>query len=167
MNASVLIPSIRPSIRPRGNVRFFRRLSLLLAGLSLAAAASTSAFAQRRDFNGSYKVTNVSDQGSEVELTLVLKLHNSSGKEIKNGGIVLYDAEPRPSAVGAFDVIQLLPRDASVTVSQNFAISKSEYAHWQWGVNPQLDFLIPDGKGGTIFERIDLSRETASAKTAE
>jgi hypothetical protein len=125
---------------------FARSLGLL----SLALCLTLSSQAQRRDFGASYRLSDIAEGSDSVSLTLTLTIHNSSGADIENSG-----------------VIKLFPSYKSVTVSQQFTISKSEYERWSRGENPNLKFLLPDGNGGTKFVDIDLGREVPPAAVAE
>jgi|SRR5271154_5685390 len=142
-----------------------RSLSLLL---SLALCLTLSSQAQRRDFAAIYRLSDIVEDGNSVSLTLTLTIHNSSGADIQNGGIALFSSlGPHAEPVDAFNIIKLFPSYKSVTVSQQFTISKSEYERWSRGENPNLQFLMPDGNGGTQFVGIDLSREIPPAAVAE
>jgi hypothetical protein len=143
--------------------RIARYLFLPLFTLLLAASAS----AQRHDFTATYKIANVNEMQDKVDLTLVLTLHNATGKDVRDSAIVLYSSDPAPVSVGAFDLVKLVPANRSVTVSQTFTVSKSDYQHLQWGMHPHLDFLTPDGNGGTLKQPLDLIRQNPSPKTAQ
>jgi len=139
-----------------------RRSLLLVFAFVLVFFAPGLARAQRRDFAGSYRISDVSQDGGKVSLTLSLTLHNFSGGEIQNGGVVLLGESTRPpSPVAAFPLIKDFPSYRDVTVSHGFTISAAEYARWAKGENPLLDFLKPDGKGGTVMVPIDLRRVVA------
>jgi len=146
--------------------------SLLLAILTFVLAAPI-ACAQRRDFTGSYAISHVRAEGDQVTLTLSLTVHNYSGAEILNGGVILAarDLEPihnaEPTPIAAFPLIKDFPFHTDITIRQTITIPAAEYARWTNGENPNLEFLKPDGHQGTIYETIDLRREIAPSKVAQ
>ena len=144
--------------------RIARYLILPILTLLLAAPLAS---AQRHDFTATYKIANVNEMQDKVELTLVLTLHNATGKDVRDSAIVLYSSDPAPITVGAFDLVKLVPANRNITVSQSFTISKSDYEHLLWGMHPHLDFLTPDGNGGTLKQPLDLIRQIPSPKTAQ
>jgi len=130
--------------------------------LSVGSIAS----AQRRDFPASYSITRVAAGQSTVELTLTLTLRNYSGRDVDDCGIVLDSSEPVAEPIGNFDLIPALPSYGEVTVRHRFTVTQAEYARWQQGVEPALEILIPDGRGGTRIDRIDARREAPLADPA-
>ena len=139
-------------------------LALLCGALSLPQAAQ----AQRRDFAATYRVSNITEETDKVTLTLSLTIHNSSGADIRYGGVALYSSlGPRSRPVDAFDVIKLFPNHKEATLSRQFTIPKGEYERWARGENPNLQFFLPDGNGGTRVVPIDLSRVIDHAAPSE
>jgi len=142
----------------------------LLFALILAAPAT---HAQRRDFAGSYAISHVVPDGDQVTLTLALTLHNYSGADLHNAGVVLTARNPQPipaaqpTTIAAFPLIKDFPFHTDITLRQTVTIPAAEYARWTNGDNPHLEFLKPDGHQGTIYEPIDLRREIAAAPSAE
>jgi hypothetical protein len=135
--------------------------------LSIALCLTSSMQAQRRDFAGSYKLSDIEKSGDSYSLTLTVTIHNALGDDIHDGSIALYSTlGPGAVPVDTFDVIKLLPSYKSVTVSKQFTIPESEYDRWSRGENPNLKFLLPDD-GNTLVVDIDLSRQIPPAAIAE
>ncbi len=137
-------------------------LSLMLTCLIPAAIS-----AQRSDFPATYRITDVSEEENQVELTLSLTVHNYSGGEIRNCGIVLKQSDPLSTPIGTFDLIEVFPSYQDITVSHAFTVPRSEYARWERGAEPRLDILLPDGSEGATVESIDARRESLPAETAK
>lgn len=135
--------------------------------LSLALCPA-SAQAQRRYFPATYRLSNITEATDTVTLTLSLTIFNFSGGDIHNGGVVLYSSDgPRSKPVDAFNLIKLFPSDKDVTVSAEFTVPKAEYERWSRGENPNLQFLMPDGSGGTRTVPIDARPAMAAALPAK
>jgi hypothetical protein len=137
----------------------FRLLALSLL-LACALAIGLPASAQRIDFPATYQITHVSQIGNEVQLTLSLTIHNYSGKDLQNSGIVLYGSPQGSDLIGTFDLVKIFPSYQEITVSHQFTLPKAEYAQWQHGAKPSLQILFPDGTGGTRTDTIDARLDT-------
>ena len=135
--------------------------------LALAVAFAQAAHAQRRDFTGSYAISHVHPQGDQVTLTLTLTVHNYSGVDLHNAGVILAAPGLQPTPIAAFPLIKDFPFHTDITVRQTVTIPATEYARWTTGQNPNLEFLKPDGHQGTIYEPIDLRREITPTPAAE
>ena len=79
-------PSSKPQLAPR----WLRTLCLVIP----AIAPSASVSAQRQDFPATYKIADVSEQDNQVHLTLTLTIHNFSGEDVRDCGIVLNATTP-------------------------------------------------------------------------
>ena len=138
--------------RRRLRVSVVAVLSTLLLSLVPVSRAE-----YRAKFLASYRISKVSESLDRVEVTLKVTLHNLSGNDIQGGGVVLFDEAPVASPIGAFAEIASLPASGKVVLSQQFSISPIEYARWKQGIQPSLKLLLPDGKGGSSLEHIDLT----------
>ncbi len=144
-----------------------RRAVRIPAVFGILLTAAIVAPAQRRDFPASYSIAHVVENGNSVELTFSLTVHNYSGRDIEDGGIVLDSSGPLPSPIASFDLVKAFARDRDVAVRRRFTVPKAEYARWQQGVEPALEILIPDGRGGTRIDRIDARPEAPLPDPAE
>jgi hypothetical protein len=131
-------------------MRFVRLTRFLgLAVLFLPAVFSLAATNYTRAFNGNYRISNVVEQGTEVELTLTLTLENASKTTITGGIVAVLSSEPAPILIGSFSPIKSLPAKGQVTVSQRLTLTAAEYKSWQNGHAPRLQFLV--GTGNTAI----------------
>jgi hypothetical protein len=144
-------------------LRLLRNLCLVIPAIACSVAVS----AQRRDFPATYSIDKVSEQETQVQLTLTLTIHNFSGSDIQNCGIVLNATTPHTEPIGTFNLVKLLPAYKDTTVSHSFTLDKSEYERWKAGANPSLEILLPDGDGGTRIEAIDARPPAAPVAPAE
>ncbi len=134
----------------------FSRQTLVFLALSFAV----SVHAQRINFPATYKISQVSEADNQVKMTLSLTIHNFSGKDIQDCGIVLSGPELGAESLGSFDLVKSLPSFKDTTVSHKFVVPKSEYLRWKQGAGPHLDILLADGRGGTRIDTIDARLET-------
>ncbi len=128
-----------------------------LASLVLALAAQAAANGGR-DFMAYYNIQNVSESGTNVHLTLQLKIFNYSGSDIHQGAVALYNSEPTAAPLGGFNALKLFRAHHDVDLAQQFTISKREFDRWQHGANPALFFLYKNAKGQVLKSHIDLVR---------
>jgi hypothetical protein len=129
----------------------YRMLKSILGALSACAIvlclSQVAMGAVPTRFVASYQIGNVVEGRSTVDLTLKLTLLNPTAADINGGIVVLYNTSPNRSLIGSFRMIKSLPHSGQVTISHAFTISTAEYARWQSGHPPVLEFLIPDGDG--------------------
>jgi hypothetical protein len=143
--------------------RLLRTLCLVIPAIALSASVS----AQRQDFPATYKIADVSEQDNQVKLTLTLTIHNFSGEDVRDCGIVLNASTPHSAPIGTFSLVKLLSAYKDTTVSHSFTLDKSEYERWKAGVNPSLEILLSDGFGGTRIASIDARPPAAPAEPAK
>jgi hypothetical protein len=141
----------------------FTRLPLLL---SLAIALGPLAVAQSRHFPAAYQITDISEEGGQVQLTISLTVHNFSGADIKDAEIILYSSDPHADPIGDFDPIRMLPSYQDAAVQGRFTVPRAEFDQWQQGMKPRLRILIPDGNEDTRVESLDLRRDAVPANPA-
>jgi len=131
------------------------RLTALLATLLLTAVC---AFAKDgRDFAGRYSIHDVTEQGDKVQLTLHLTVMNNSDADVKNAVITLRQNTGLQPA-GQTKPIKLLKDRGTVTLSQQFTVSKREYRTWGRGAGPTM-FIAYQAKGGQWLRYIQLAPE--------
>jgi hypothetical protein len=124
--------------------RAFRALCIPVALLGLVQVSAGQA--QMR-FAGAYELTNVVEDGSQVHFTLQLTLLNPGNTDVKSGIVVLMNSQPNSVLIGQVATIKTLTHLSQTSVSQNLTVAASEYARWQQGHDPILEFLVPVGSG--------------------
>jgi hypothetical protein len=140
-------------------------LPVLVLVLSLASLAATG---DGRQFIGRYQITNVSEEGTAVHLTMRLQVFNYSGHDIRQGAVALYTSELRSEAIGGFMPIKLFRNTGSADITQEFTIPVKEYKRWQeGGVRPALFFLFNDASGKTLKRSVTVSRAILPKSTAQ
>lgn len=105
----------------------------LLCIVQIAAAADLA-----RAFAGTYKISNIVEDGSQVHLTMTLTLLNPGAADIKGGIVAVLNSQPNPTLIGSFSAIKTLPHQGQVTVIHTFTLARAEYANWQQGHVPRL-----------------------------
>jgi hypothetical protein len=131
------------------HLNFRRALRLLCIpaaafGLTLLAGSEP-----QPHFAGSYQLTNVVVNGSQVNLTLKFTLLNPNDADVKGGILVLMDSQPNGLMIGEIATIASLTHLGQTSLVKSFTVSTAEYARWQEGHQPRFDFLVP-ATGGAI-----------------
>jgi hypothetical protein len=129
-------------------------IPVLILGLFQTASADSA-----RAFFGSYRLSNISKVGDNVDVTLSLTIHNPGVSDVRGGIVVVKDTQPHHSLIGSFAPIQSLPHSGQLTVTKTFTIPAAEYQRWKTGHDPMLEFLVPNGEG-TSIEGIQAHRTT-------
>ena len=143
-------------------VRNFITVACLVFGLGSLAAANDA-----RQFVGHYQITNVSEDGNAVHLTMRLQVFNYSGHDIRRGAVALYTSDLTGQPIGGFMPIKLFRNTRSADITQQFTVPKQEYQRWQeGGVRPALFFLYNDASGKTLKRSITAARAILPNVTA-
>ena len=141
-------------------------LAIVCLVLSLASFAAAG---DARQFVGHYQISDVTEQGNTVHLTMRLQVFNYSGQDIRQGAVALYTSDLRSeTAIGGFNIIKLLPNTRSVDITQQFTVPAREYKRWQQqGIKPALFFLNKDASGKTLKRRVTVAHAILPKPTAQ
>ena len=135
--------------------RFTFAIACLVFGLTCFAAENA------RQFIGRYQISDVTEQGNAVHLTMRLQVFNYSGEDIRMGAVALYTSDLRADKpIGGFTAIKLLQNRRAADISEQFTVPAREYRRWrEQGIKPALFFLSKDSTGKVLKRGITVSRE--------
>lgn len=133
--------------------RFFRLLKLILV-FTLFWAIGV-ACAEGNEVVGTYRVEQVTDLGSEVRLTLHIRLVNNSPQDLVLTQVSLRDLRAREKPVAVAAWARLRPREGT-TVEHDFVISRAEYQSWSKGVRPTLLVGLQPGGSREVVRIVQL-----------
>jgi len=140
---------------PSGLLRLSLLVSLLLAGAALQAAGTELA--------GTYRVEQVTDLGSEVRVTLHIRLVNNTTQDLAVVEISLRDLHQSGERAAVPAVTRLQPREGT-TVEHEFVVSRAEYERWSKGVRPALEVRLQSAGGREVRRAVYLTRVEAGRK---
>jgi hypothetical protein len=126
----------------RGN-RLIRALCLPLALVSITAPLAMGSISDR--FPGSYQISNVVEDGSQVHVTFKLVVINPGKDEIKGGIVMLLNSQPDHGLITSLGTIKSLAGSSQQTVTKSVTLSAEEFAKWLDGKDPVLEYLVPNG----------------------
>lgn len=127
----------------------------LLAALLLVTVGATVG----QPFSGYFDVTAVHQEGDLVQATLHLKLFNHGDQDVKSVIVTLMDAHPTMILQGNFQPVQTWKSQKFIEISQQFTVSKREYAEWMAAAGrPNLIILYQDSNGKSRQESPQISR---------
>ncbi len=128
----------------------WRVCSVLVFGLLISAAATTSALADNgRDFTARFSVSPIGALGQGTSrVHLVLNLQNVSGSPIRNAVIELDGSRPAPTAQSFRRTVSLADR-AQIIVSGDFSVATADLQQWSLGrgQTPRIALLTSDSTG--------------------
>jgi hypothetical protein len=136
---------------------FSRAGILALSALSILFTAPAGA-KDGRDFAGHYSLTDVTEEGDQVELTLTLQLFNYSGADLKQGVVTVLPAPPAPGVLAKFAPIKLWRSGNDVVVSQQLTIASEEYKQWSTRIQPAVFIAYNDEEGHACLRSAQLRR---------
>lgn len=111
-----------------------------------------------RDFAGHYNLTNVTEKGGQVELTLSLQLYNYTGLDLKQAVVTVHAPHAVPGVLASSAPIKLWRNESDVVVSQQLTIPRAEFERWSTRMQPPV-FIHYADEGGHAIERFaQLSR---------
>jgi hypothetical protein len=131
------------------HLNFRRALRLLCIPAAAFGFALLAAGEAPPHFAGSYQLTSVVVDGSQVHFTLKFTLLNPNDADVKSGILVLMDSQPNGLMIGEIATIASLTHLGQTSVVKSFTVSTTEYARWREGHQPRFDFLVP-ATGGAI-----------------
>ncbi len=133
---------------------WFATLALVLL---LLLAVATTVKADGYEVTGFYRVTQVTDLGPQVRVSLHIRLLNNTSQNVSITHLSLHDlhAQGRPSPVPGWTTLQ--PRQVT-TVEQQFVISKWEYQSWSKGARPMLQVALQSAGAHEVARAIPLRR---------
>ena len=130
-------------------------LALFALPMLFTAAAGAK---DGRDFAGHYSLTNVTEKGSQVELTLVLQVFNYSGADLKQAVVAVRSAPPVPAVLESSAPIKLWRNGSGVVVSQQVTIAREEFERWSTRMQPAVFIGYSDAEGHSYHRWAQLSR---------
>lgn len=118
-----------------------------------------------RDFAGYYSLTNVSENGGQVELTITMQLFNYSGADLQQAVVTVQSSAPGPNALCSFAPIKLWRNGGDVFLSQRINIPRAQLERWSNRTTPAV-FIAPGGENGFAHRRpAQLSRRPMIPET--
>jgi len=127
-------------------LRAFLFAAAILCIFALSNAQTAKAQDMARAFAGTYQISDVAAEGGNVHFTMTLKLSNPGNADVHGGIVVLLNSQPNKAYLGSFSAISTLAHGKQVTVTKTFTVPAAEYAKWQNGHAPTLQFLVPSGE---------------------
>jgi hypothetical protein len=121
--------------------------------LSSIATANNSG-----NFLGFYSVSNAVDLGTQVRVTLAVRIFNYSSADLAGADVTLQDSVTARSDYGAFSKTSIA-KDDSVKLSADFTISAREYKRWRNGGTPCLRIDYRDSRGNRLRRRIEMRQQ--------
>jgi hypothetical protein len=119
---------------------------ILLATLLLVTVGATANLG--RPFTGYFEMSGVQEQGDMVQVTLHVKLFNHGDEDLKGVIVTLMDAHPTMMLRGNFQPVKVWKSQKFVSLSQEFTVTKREYADWTSAMGqPYLIILFQDSNG--------------------
>ena len=116
------------------------------------------AAADGRDFAGHYDLTRITEKGSQVELTLSLRLFNYSGADLKQVVVSVRPAPPAPGVLATFAPVKLWRSGADVTISQQLTVPREQFQRWSGRSQPPIFVGYTDANGHSSQHFAQVSR---------
>jgi hypothetical protein len=127
-----------------------------LAATLFFAAGAAAAAGPNPAFTGFYSLSNVTELGRQVRLTISLDIVNRSGADVKNAAIWL-ERSPHPDkSTKTFTGISLQERQ-QIHLEDQITISSQEYFLWLHGSLPSFWIAYKNGKGQQRQHKIELA----------
>jgi len=135
----------------------------LLAALLLATVAASTR--NGNQFSGYFDYSGAQEQGDLVQVTLHLKLFNHGDADLKGVIVTLVDSSPSMLLRGNFKPVKVWKKQQFIEISQEFFISKREFAEWNVPpAQPNLVILFQDSKGQSLQKGALISRHPLATR---
>lgn len=120
----------------------------------LAALCAQTARAQSgHEVSASYKIAETTDLGSQVRVTLQLRLNNNSEVNLSITKVALRSLMPGPPSPEESVSVLLRPQGTS-DLTHSFTISRQEYDQWEKGGRPRLFLRLQTDDGHELTRTI-------------
>ena len=100
-----------------------------------------------RNFGGHYNITDVTQVGDRVQVTLSLQIFNYSGEELKQAVVTLRESHPASGVIDTFDPIPAWRSEKSITLRRQVTITRDEYRRWTTKGQPNVFVIYRDADG--------------------
>jgi hypothetical protein len=127
------------------SVRIFRVATAALLGVLLLT--TVGAAKDGRDFAGFYSITNVTEQGANIQATLSLRLSNYTGDDLKEAVVVVRGSQPGSDVLSTFAPIAVWRNGTDTVVSQQVKIPHDEFERWGGRRRPNVVIVYRDSRG--------------------
>jgi len=127
---------------------------VLLCSLTLVPTGQAT---DGRDFAGFYEISNVTDLGGTVRVTLTVRVFNYSDADVTSATVTLQDSLQADTDYGSYPVPISIANRESARLSTDFTIPRTEYDRWQNGGTPPLRIQYSDSVGNTVQRMIELA----------
>ena len=107
------------------------------------------------DVAGFYSVKNVNDLGTQVRVTLQVRLANAGEADFSTAKMALRSSLLARKDHGAIAPVTLRPHGAA-SFTQDFTIPRTEYEMWKKGAKPSLSISTQTASGKTLTRTIKL-----------
>jgi hypothetical protein len=142
--------------------RTYRSRPVFAALFTAIVLTSVAAVAKDgRDFAGYYSLTNMSDKGAQVELTLGLHLFNNTATDLQQAVVTVRGVPAGLGVLGTFPPVKLWRAGSDIAVSRQLTISQHEYRHWAGRMQPNVFVNYRDQNGQPRQGWAQLSRRPA------
>ena len=132
---------------------------LLVVGIVIPLAATSARASEAARVSGLYRVVRKTDVGPQTSVRLQFRLTNHRPGDLHIQRLTLWDfSHPRKGGTQACSIV--VRSSASVNVTQEFTIPRSEYEIWKRGTHPRLVLEVQTPGGGTSSEVVRLDRIT-------
>lgn len=129
-----------------------------LRAAALAAIVFTAAAKDGRDFAGFYSLTDVSEQGDQIQVTLDIQLFNYSGADLKQTNVSVYPSRNPMEPLHSFSPVSIWRSRGYVVLKQTLLVSREQFEEWASGTQPNLAIVYTDASGEARERSAQLSR---------
>jgi len=137
--------------------RAFKRLTTAtFLALFLTSAGTPLLSKAGRDFTGHYEVSDVTDLGLDVALTLSVRIFNLSESDVNGAAITLDDSVLVGNTYTTFPTTAIRAGSSTKLIGA-VTIPHGEYDLWLAGGTPRMEIEFRNAQGETIHRLIEMS----------
>jgi len=133
-------------------VRATSLLAVFLLGAVVAVAKDG------RDFAGFYSLSDVTEAGDRVQVTLQLQLFNYSGMPLENVAVALNSAQPESAAIARFAPIKLWPSGKDIMLIRTITVPREMFDRWRGHTHPNIFITYHDSDGQALEQTAQLTQ---------
>jgi hypothetical protein len=128
---------------------------VLLASFGLNGAALIAK--DGRDFAGFYSLSHVEDRGGQIQATLIFRLYNYSGVDLKQAAVTVRETPPGARTLASFLPVPLWQDGTDVIIHREVTIPREEFQLWSGRGQPNVFIIYRDDSGREFQRRAQVS----------
>lgn len=141
----------------RETTRWLYFIAIIMALIVPFGAFPDALAADGRDFSGFYDLSNVTDLGETLAVTLTLEIFNHLNADVYDVMLTVLPSTEPEAGLTSMELPYIGSRE-STRLSGEFILAKEEHSRWQQGISPMVRIEFNRAAGGRERKFVEIAR---------